>query len=291
MRIDLEAIPVSTPLSYEATSRIIESVRIPSAPAVFMDLHALMQQDEPDIEAVAATISRDPGLAALVLKTLNSPFFGLRNKVTSIRQATVLLGLLNVSNIVAGLALQRAMEESGGPAPDNYWESPVNVGMVAARLAQRFPGVASDEAYMLGLFHDVGIPLMMERFTDYRGLVLDADADQEITQREDVRYQTNHAIVGYFVSRSWGLPEHIGELILRHHDVDTLLAEDGGALTPKGALLASLKMAEYIDEVYWGRGGDPQWRRCGPAVLAYVGLSSTDFDDIVEDMVDLLSPV
>ena len=74
-------------------------------------------------------------------------------------------------------------------------------------------------------------------------------------------------------------------------DEDTLLAEDGGALTPKGALLASLKMAEYIDEVYWGRGGDPQWRRCGPAVLAYVGLSSTDFDDIVEDMVDLLSPV
>lgn len=65
---------MSSPLSYEATSEILQSIRIPSAPAAFMELHALMQQDEPDIDAVAATISRDPGLSALVLKTLNSPF-------------------------------------------------------------------------------------------------------------------------------------------------------------------------------------------------------------------------
>ncbi|MCB1802197.1 MAG: HDOD domain-containing protein [Gammaproteobacteria bacterium] len=281
---------MSSPLSYEATSEILQSIRIPSAPAAFMDLHALMQQDEPDIDAVAATISRDPGLSALVLKTLNSPFFGLRTKVTSIRQATVLLGLLNIGNIVAGLALQRAMEESGGPTPDHYWESPMNIGMVAARLAQRLPGFSADEAYMLGLFHNVGIPLMMERFPDYLVVLRESDCvANAVTACEEEHYSTHHAVVGYFVSRSWGLPEHISELILRHHDVEEVFAESEGAMTHKGTLLAALKMAEYIDSVYWGRTDDPEWQRCGAAVLAYVGISPPDFADLVEDMVDMLS--
>jgi HD-like signal output (HDOD) protein len=276
-------------LSFEATSKILGSVPIPSAPAAYMDLHELMQQDEPDIEAVAATIARDPGLAALVLKTLNSPFFGLRSKVSSIRQATVLLGLLNVGNIVAGLALRMAMEEAGGPEPEHYWDSPVNIGMVAARLAQQLPGVLPDEAYMLGLFHNVGPPLMMQRFDDYRGLLLEAQSDgQSVLEREDERYSTNHAVVGYYVSRSWGLPEHIGDLILRHHDVDGVFADNDGRFTREGGLIAALKMAEHIDKRFWGKNDDPEWQAWGDAVLSYTGISSTDFEDIVEDMIELL---
>lgn len=280
---------MSAPLSFEATSEILGSVRIPAAPAAFMELHELMQQDEPEIDAVAATISRDPGLSALVLKTLNSPFFGLRVKVTSIRQATTLLGLLNIGNIVAGLALRRTMEASGGLVPEHYWDSPMNVGMVAAKLAARLPGVPPDEAYMLGLFHKIGIPLMMERFDDYLALLNEVECSGEsIVERENARYKTNHAVVGYYVSRSWGLPDHIGDLILRHHEVDAVFAEEGEQLSLRGGLLAVLKMAGYIDRRYWGKCEEGDWDRCGGLVLDYAGLSSTDFADLVEDMVDLL---
>ncbi|MCB1787599.1 MAG: HDOD domain-containing protein [Gammaproteobacteria bacterium] len=281
---------MSHPLSFESTSEILQAIRIPAAPAVFMELHELMQRDEPEIDEVAAVISRDMGLAALVLKTVNSPFFGLRAPAKSIRHATTLLGLLNVSNIVAGLALRRAMETAGGPAPEHFWESPVNVGMVAAKLTQWFSGVMPDEAYMLGLFHDVGVPLMMERFADYAvRLGPGRCAGPPVTACEDAAFRTNHAVVGYLVSRSWGLPGHIGELILRHHDVPALLNENGGALSRNGMLLAVLKMAEHIDQRYWGKRDDPEWQYHGEAVLAYAGVSSTDFEDIVSEMLDLLS--
>jgi HD-like signal output (HDOD) protein len=281
---------MTSPLSFEATSQILGSVKIPSAPAVFMQLHELMQQDEPNIDEVAETIQNDVALAALVLKTVNSPFFGLRADVKSIRQATMLLGLLNIGNIVAGLAMRIAMEEQGGATPDNYWDSPANVGKVAARLSQRFAGVPADEAYMLGLFHHVGVPLMMQRFDDYLAVTREAGCvGEELLSCEESRYQTNHAVVGYFVSRTWGLPEHIGELILRHHEVDEVLEQDGGLLSRRGMLLSVLKMAEHIDQRYWGRIEDPEWDACGGAVLAYAGWSSSDFDDTIEDMVDLLS--
>ena len=269
--------PLNTPLSYEATSQLLQSIRIPSAPAVFMDLHALMQKDEPDIDAVATTIARDPGLAALVLKTLNSPFFGLRNKVTSIRQATILLGLLNVSNIVAGLALKRAMEDAGGPMPDHYWDSPVNIGMVAARLTQYFGGVPPDEAYMLGLFHNVGMPLMMERFPDFLHVVREPGCGG-VTACEDRHYQTNHAVIGYYVSRSWGLPEHVGELILRHHDVEDVL--------PAGVVLAVQKTANLhtggtIHDVTAEL--NPRLAEVAVAAAEAIGIPVTGIDLIVED--------
>jgi HD-like signal output (HDOD) protein len=281
---------VSVSLSFEATSEILGSVKIPAAPAVFMQLHELMQRDEPDIGEVAQVISRDVGLAALVLKTVNSPFFGLRSEVSSIRQATTLLGLLNIGNIVAGLALRRAMEDAGGPSPEHYWESPANVGMVAAHLARRFPGVAPDEAYMLGLFHNVGVPLMMQRFEDYltftRGGGL---SGPELVAAEDAKYSTNHAVVGYYVCRSWKLPVHIGDLILNHHDVHSGLSDAGGLIGRDRLMLAVLKMAEHIDGRYWGRTDDPEWASCADAVLGFVGMSEEDFADVVDDMVELLS--
>ena len=281
---------MTTALSFEETGRILDAFKIPSAPAVFMELHELMQKDEPDIDDVADTIAKDVGLAALVIKTVNSPFFGLRANVTSIRQATTLLGLLNIGNIVAGLALRRAMEEAGGPAPEHYWESPANVGMVAARLTRRFVGAPPDQAYMLGLFHNVGVPLMMQRFGDYAATTLEAEsAGLDPTGVEDAKYQTNHAVVGYFVSRTWGLPEHIGELIRQHHDVEEVLSANGGQLSREGVLLAVLKMAEHIDQCFWGRPDDAEWQRCGSAVLGYLGISDNDFQDTVEDMIDMLA--
>ena len=68
-----------------------------------------------------------------------------------------------------------------------------------------------------------------------------------------------------------------------------LLNENGGALSRNGMLLVVLKMAEHIDQRYWGKRDDPEWQYHGEAVLAYAGVSSTDFEDIVSEMLDLLS--
>ena len=114
----------------------------PPAPAAFMRLHEIMQQDNPGIDQVSDAISKDPGLSSLVLKTVNSSYFGLRNKVETLRQATALLGLLNIRNIVAGLALRRAMEDSDGPSLEGFWDSPADVAMVSAKLAKQFAGDA-----------------------------------------------------------------------------------------------------------------------------------------------------
>lgn len=276
-------------LDFDKTQQLLGNITIPAAPVAFMKLHEILQQDHPAIEQIAATIARDPGLAALVLKTVNSPFFGLRQKVTTLQHATTLLGLVNISNIVAGLALRRAMEASEGPSPQGFWDSPANIGQVAARLARRFGGISADQAYLLGLFHDAGQVLMIRRFPDYATAIEQAAQQRmSLVEVEEARYQTTHATLGYLISRSWSISPEISQLILRHHDVNTLLEQGQASPTPDLGLLAVLKIAEYVDLRYWGQNNQAEWELHKAAVLGYLNLDEYELEDLVEEMVELL---
>ena len=72
---------------------IFKNVEIPPLPAAVTHLIAELNQPEPNIDRLVKLISSTTGLAAQMLKTVNSSLFALRSRVTNVRQATVLLGL------------------------------------------------------------------------------------------------------------------------------------------------------------------------------------------------------
>lgn len=277
-------------LGVEKIEEILGGMKIPSAPAILGELNEIMGHDEPDVGMVADAIGRDVGIAASVLKTVNSAFFGLKAKINSIRQATALLGLLNINNIVTGLALKNSLGEGEGVSPPEFWDSPVNVALVSAMLAQRYGGIQPDEAYLLGLFQNAGEVMMVQRFKDgYLNTLYEArEGGLNQTELENERYGTNHAVVAFFLSKGWGLPEHLCKVIQRHHDASNFLQEEGGAVSLDRTLMAVLKMSEHIDACFWGRKENSEWMRHGDAVLSYLGVSSIEFLDVTDDMVELL---
>ena len=267
---------------------ILEDISIPPAPAIIQQLQEQLQKEEQVLMDIANIIAQDMGISSLVLRTVNSSYFGLKVKIRSIQHAASLLGIRNTVNIVNGLVLRRTFEEMDGPNPPNFWESPSNIAMVSANIAQSISRVPSDEAYMLGLFHNSGHALMMQRFSDYRTFY-NENANLEgtiITHLENERYQTDHAVLGYYLARSWGLDPKIAELIGAHHSVHEVLASD--ETTREGILLAILKMAEHIDKQFWGQVIDHEWEQIKDVVLGYVGISEPDFIDLQEDMQDQL---
>lgn len=280
---------MSADIDFQATNNLINQMDIPSAPAVLLELHEVMQKDTPEINDIAEVIAKDVGLSALVLRTLNSPFFGMKVEVRSIKQATMLLGLANITNIVAGLALRRAMEESNDPSPPDFWDSPMNVALVAAQLSKRFNIATSDEAYLMGLFLNCGEALVLQKFPDSRDIKREA-FDNGVIQvaLEDERYRTNHAIIGYFISKRWRLPEHISCIILWHHDATNFLDGQKKENPQKKDLMAICKLAEYIDARFWGRQDDPEWNSCQDAVMLALGISDYELAEVLEEMHDIL---
>ncbi len=272
------------------TLKLVENISIPPAPFVLKRLHQELQKDEPVLADISDIISQDVGISALVLRTINSSFFGMGVKIRSIQHATSLLGINFTINIIAGLSLRRTFEESRGDTPPNHWESPANVAMLAVNIARVFSFDELDEMYLLGLFHNAGHALLSQRFSDYNEFfVKNINRENEIiTGIEDQHYNTDHALLGFLLASSWGLERDLKEVIRDHHNTNELLTEKNGEICKKGRMLAILKMAEHIDKLFWGMKPDREWDQIENLVLDYLGMSKPDFDDLQADMLEKL---
>ncbi len=273
----------------ERLDRILQGVRIPSMPDLLLEAQDEVRQRDPDQARLAGIISKDLALSAAVLRTVNSPFFGLRNQVTSVRQALVLLGIGCVMNLVTAHALRQAMADTAVAMP-RFWDTAMEVARLCASLAQRLSDIPPDEAYTAGLFHNCGIPLLAQRFPHYKDILREANAspDRELTQVEESHLDTDHAVVGYFVAHTWMLPDDVALLVRHHHELAEFLGEDTPSGRPWETMLCILAMANHTHHVHRGDKEDLEWARNRHRVLDYLALSEDDFADLQSALLDEL---
>ncbi|MCP9337388.1 HDOD domain-containing protein [Pseudomonas xanthomarina] len=266
---------------------------MPPQPQIMVDLQMEQVMPDPDLRAIARLISQDPGLSGALLKTVNSPFFGLANRIASIQQAVNLLGCRSVINLINAQSIRGELTDAAIVTLNRFWDSAQDVASTCLALAKRIGHPAPDEAYTLGLFHNCGIPLMLTRFPGYMTVLEEAyasvDAVTRVTDIENRVLNTNHAVVGYFVARSWKLPQHLCEAIANHHNALALFNDEWSDPQVK-TLLAILKMAEHICACHRVLGDQPEdheWDAVAQLVLEYVGLSEYDFEcqrDIIREL-------
>ena len=283
---------MGTELTSDQIKHILQGIKIPPQPQILVDLQIEQVMPDPDMKQIARLISQDVGLSGTMLKFVNSRFFGLANKITSIEQAVSLLGLSSVVNILNGLSIKGEMSDEKIQAMTRFWDTANDIAMVCATVAKQIGYSGPDEAYALGLFHNSGIPLMMQRFDNYLRVMEEgyAEAEKRIIDVENRVFNTNHAVVGYYTAKSWNLPLTICDAIAEHHSADSLFANKDGQSQEKKTLLAILKIAEHICGNYTILGTqavDYEWNRIHKDILEYVGLSTYDLEDMKANFKDM----
>ena len=269
--------------------RAAQAVSIPSCPRILIDLGQETRKPEPDLRKIEALVAKDMGLLATLLKTVNSPFYGLRSKIATVRQAIQVIGIDMLSRTVTGIVLKKSV--GGDPARmEAFWDASAKAALVAAFIAKQLPGVNKDEAYTFGLFQNCGIPILMQRFADY-GQTLEkanGNAERKHTEVEEEAHGTDHATVGYLVTRSWNLPEDISQAIRYHHDY-ALLADAQAKLSNQSRSLMAIGLAaDHALHEYAGDQASLEWAKGGRYALAHLGLSQPEFDEIVSDLAVML---
>ncbi len=281
-------------LSAEYIQQVLQGISVPPQPQIMVDLQMEQVMPSPDLRAIAKLISQDPGLSGALLKLVNSPFFGLTNRIASIQQAVNLLGCNTVINLINAQSIRGELTDEAIVTLNRFWDTAQDVAMTCLTLAKRIGYHSSDEAYTLGLFHNCGIPLMLKRFPNYMTVLEEAYAsatdERRIVDTENRLLNTNHAVVGYFTAKSWNLPLHLCEAIASHHNALAIFTEDSSRDAQLKTLLAILKMAEHICASHRVLGNQPddfEWQSIEQMVLEYVGLSEYDFENLRESIRDM----
>ncbi len=217
-------VPPAT-LAPQEARRIVDEVDIPPCPAVLTAVLKEMRREEPDFPAMGTRIASDLGLSAALLKTVNSPFYGLGRKVTSVQQAIAYLGVNAAVRLVTGLLLQQVFPVYRNPVITRLWTESSRFAAGMARLAREFDAVDVDEAYTFGLFRDCGMLLMARRHPGYEKLLgpESVSHDASLLGAEISHYVVDHATVGYYMAESWYLPASLAMAVQNHHDIAFVL--------------------------------------------------------------------
>ena len=120
-------------------------------PVLLKRLLETLENPRLSLEDIAAVVSKDQVLASQLLKTANSPFFGFTRRVSSIKQALVLLGVNAAKGLLLGVSVFHHVREIEG-----LWAHSVGTAIAAAVMARRRALTDHAELFAAGLLHDVG---------------------------------------------------------------------------------------------------------------------------------------
>ncbi|HLU40092.1 MAG TPA: HDOD domain-containing protein [Planctomycetota bacterium] len=217
-------------MGVQAPTGIVElvnkTVELPTIPAVITRLNEVTASQDASARDVAAVIAADPAVATNMLRIVNSPYYGLQVRVSSIDLAVSILGF----NMTRKVALKAAVFSVFGKKKDDergfdfkgFWRHAVFAAVAARTLGQASSALGrmhGGDLYMCGLLHDIGKIILLEKLHD-RYLAMLAEARR--TQRPDIDTELEcfgftHADVGSVLAIKWFLPEDLTIAIRYHH--------------------------------------------------------------------------
>jgi putative nucleotidyltransferase with HDIG domain len=253
---------------------------LPTLPVVFQQLFSMMQDPNVQAPALATFISRDQAMTAKILRLVNSAFYGTGKPVTSISRAVVIMGFQAVRS--AALATSVFEHFAGLKAIsdfslDGFWSHSLASSCLAREISEHRRVANPEDAYIVGLLHDVGKLVMLRYFSPDVDALCHGAQEHRLTWLacEEALFTVNHATIARAVFRAWDFPDGVVEAIACHHQPK---------VASRHAELASIAhLADYLASIagYPCPGARPP-DTVAPEAIKLLGLSEPMFDDIIE---------
>jgi HD-like signal output (HDOD) protein len=198
--------------------------RLPSPPAIYMRLTQALADPNVNSGQIAAIVEGDPAMSAKLLQLVNSAYFGLAQRATSIHQAVTYLGI----NVIKALALSAHVFGTiegaaiNGLLLDQFQQASFATATLAKKMVRDRKKI--DDAFTAGIVHDIGRVVLAvslpDRFREIEANVAATGRAVHVVERELLG--ASHAEIGAYLLGVWGVPFAITEAVAHHHTPSAL---------------------------------------------------------------------
>lgn len=203
-------------------NKLDEVTRLTPLPDIAHRVLAISEDPKSSAGQLADIVMQDATITANVLKVVNSAAYGYRREISNIQQAIVVLGFDEVRNITIAASLSKDLDlpESRLFQRRKFWLHSLAAGMIAQKIALRNSEINADDAFIIGLLHDIGEVILDQHFHDMFTEALEkAEEDgRHVALVERELMGVDHAEVGGVVARNWSLPVSLEKAIMYHHE-------------------------------------------------------------------------
>lgn len=244
------------------------NLELPLLPGVAMEITSAAAKEDVDTRTIADMLKRDAALSAHVLRIVNSPLYSPRAQIVSLQQAVARVGAVKIREIALIIACRTGVFKAKGYEKeiDEVFSHSIGTALFAQEIARQTRNNVED-AFLCGLLHDVGRPVLLQALvTSLREAKVAADRNGVLSLVSEL-----HEAAGSALARAWSLPETVVTALARHHalqleheivpvrivslaDRFAHLAQEDGALTRDAVLghpaLAALEIyPDALDKI------------------------------------------
>jgi putative nucleotidyltransferase with HDIG domain len=255
--------------------------KMPAFPKSVQQVVQLTSNINSSAKDIVRVIECDPVMTVRILKAINSSFYGLPQKITSVQRAVVHIGLNTIKNIALGVAAM-GMLNANNKANFNtskFLLHSLTTAAIGKMLAERI-GLSSTECsdcFVAGLLHDFGKVVFAEFLPDEFKLALEKSKEQQLSlhQTELEFIGLNHTQAGKILAEKWELSDTLIDAIAHHHDLDQ------GQNVLRDCVFAANQISKYMQ---FGDSGNPLIEDFPESIVSRFGLTFSAMCEALGDL-------
>jgi HD-like signal output (HDOD) protein len=207
-------------VSNESLRKVVGGIsRLPAFPALYMELQKLIAGGNADPVEIARIVKQDISMSAKVLQIVNSAYFGLGRRISSVEQAVIYMGALTVQQMVLASVFSGIVLPPGcGVQMEHLRRHSLLTAAIARNMFILNPDKAP-QAWTAGMLHDLGKVVLAWNLPHHLppAFELAEKTSCSLFRAERELYGVTHAEVGAYLLGLWGLPGEIVEAVANHH--------------------------------------------------------------------------
>lgn len=257
---------------------------LPPLPQVASRAIALVEDPDTNAGQLTELLGKDTALAARVLKIANSAMFACQREITTLNQAIMIIGFKALKGIIVAATL-RQLNRRYGRLEQMIWINSTCTAVAAHCIAQKLKRHYVDEAFLLGLLHDLGKLVLVRQIPeDYQAIVRlsrAADGGDFYHNVEQEQLGFSHPLIGALVAKKWNFSPETCQIILHHHD--ELSPPFSSELDEKTAVIQAADLIAH--QLGYGHDrGYPNVEEPMRAILAPLGFEGSAAATLVDEV-------
>lgn len=256
---------------------------LPPLPQVASQAIALVEDPDTSAGQLTSLLGQDTALAARVLKIANSAMFACQREITTLSQAIMIIGFKALKGIIVAATL-RQLNRKFGRYEKMIWENSTCTAITAHTLAQKLKKRYVDEAFLLGLLHDLGKLVLIRQIPDeYQAIVKGTQEGHFYVDMEQEKLGFAHPLIGALVAKKWNFSPETCQVILHHHDPIEAPIEDD--VDEKTAIIQVADMVAHK----MGYGHDSGYPEVDDKLMEtakFIGLEESAVSELIEEVTE-----
>lgn len=204
----------------EIRKKIYKIERLAAMPQVVYQLMNALADGRASGAELERIIESDLALTSKLLSLSNSAYYGLSQKITTIKQAVMIIGLNELEYLTLGIGLARVFDFNESPRGfdgESLWHHCLAASWCAKELAEIAGRPNPGEAMISGLLHDLGKLVLATHLTEEFGRILEAEEEGDPYYLAEESLGLKHSTLGYWLALRWSLPRVHASAIRDHH--------------------------------------------------------------------------